>query len=155
MGRFGKGFCIRRKENAALQASERPFLRTFFPKYPESLKSAFFSRKMPCGNDMIDAHVENLMDSKADHRFATIAWTLKAFGVHNHLDKCFALTYIPTRPTTTDLICQKTRSKKGRFYLVKKGTFLISLDNCHYFCCSESQAVVRFVPAREIERNQK
>ena len=94
MGRLGRGVCIRQKENAALRASERPFLRTFFHKYPESLKSVFFLRKMPCGNDMIDAHVENLMDSKADHRFATVAWTPKAFGAHNHLDKCFALTHI-------------------------------------------------------------
>ena len=95
MGRFGEGFCIRRKENAALRASERLFLRALFSKYPESLKSAFFSRKVPYGNDMIDALVENLMDSKADHRFTTVAWTPKAFGAHNHLDNCKAVIHIP------------------------------------------------------------
>jgi hypothetical protein len=36
MGRCGEGFCIRRKDNAALRASEMPFLRTFFSKDPES-----------------------------------------------------------------------------------------------------------------------
>jgi hypothetical protein len=89
MGKFGEGFCIRRKENAALRASERPFLRTFFHKYPELLKSAFFSRKVPCGNDMIDATVENLMDSKADHRFTTITWiTVKQLSTFHKADYC-------------------------------------------------------------------
>ena len=125
MGRFGEGFGIRRKENAALRASERPFLRAFFPKYPESLESAFFLRKMPCGNDMIGAHVANLMDSKAANRFATIAWkSLRLY--HNHLDNCKAVIHIPTRPTTTDLICfkkLKTIIKIGHFYFGKNRTF--------------------------------
>ncbi len=59
-----------------------------------------------CGNDMIDAHVENLMDSKAAHRFTTVAWKSLRLS-HNHLDKCFAFTHIPTRPTTTNLISHK------------------------------------------------
>ena len=130
MGRFGEGVCIRGKENAALRASERPFLRTFFHKYPESLKSAFFLRKMPCGNDMIDAHVENLMDSKADHRFATIAWKSLRHS-HNHLDNCKAVIHIPTRPTTTDLICQKTKSKRDILNLVKRGHFYFVLTAPH------------------------
>ena len=126
MGRFGKGFCIRWKENAALRASERPFLRTFFPKYPEPLKSAFFLRKMPCGNDMIDALVENLMDSKADHRFTTSAWKSLRLS-HNHLDNCKAVIHILTRPTTTDLIYQKTKSKRDILNLVKRGHFYFVL----------------------------
>jgi hypothetical protein len=140
MGKFNEGVCIRRKENAALRASERPFLRTFFPKDPELLESSFFSRKMPCGNDMIDAHVENLMDSKSDHRFTTIAWKSLRLS-HNHLDNYFAVIHIPTRPTTTDLICQKTRSKKGHFYLVKKGAFLISLDMFLIFTFSHDRVI--------------
>ena len=68
--------------------------------------SGLFSRKMPRGNDMIDASMENLMDSKADHRFTTVAW--KSLGLYNnHLDKCFALTHITTSLTTADLICLK------------------------------------------------
>ncbi len=55
---------------------------------------------------MIDAFVENLMDSKAAHRFTTVAWkSLRLY--HNHLDKCRAFTHITTSPTTTDLICLK------------------------------------------------
>jgi hypothetical protein len=128
MGRCGEGVCIRRKENAALRASERPFLRTFFPKYPESLKSTFFLRKRPCGNDMIGAHVENLMDSKAAHRFATIAWKSLRLS-HNHLDNYFAVIHIPTMPTTADLIYQKTKSKRDILNLLKRGHFYFVLTN--------------------------
>ena len=106
MGRFGKGFCIRQEEIVALRGSEQSFLRVFFSNHPESLKSALFSKKMPCGNDMIATSVENLMDSKADHRFTTVVW--KSFGLfHNPLDKCYALTHITTSLTTADLICHK------------------------------------------------
>ena len=104
MDRFGKGFCIRQEEIVALGGSEWPSLRAFFSNHPESSKSALFPKKMPRGNDMIDASMENLMDSKADHRFTTVAW--KSLGLyHNHLDKCYTLTHISTRPTITDLTC--------------------------------------------------
>ena len=59
---------------------------------------------LPCGNAMIDAPVENLMDSKADHRFTTSAWKSLRLS-HNYLDKCKAFIHITTRPITINLIC--------------------------------------------------
>jgi len=93
MGKIGEWFCIGWLERVALRASKRLSLRAFLYKSQESLKSACFSSNMPCGNDMIDATVENLMDSKAAHRFTTLAWKSLRLS-HNHLDNCFAVTHI-------------------------------------------------------------
>ena len=106
MGAFGEWFCIGWLEKVALRVSEKPSLKGFFYRRQESLESPCFSSILPCGNDMIDAHVENLMDSKAVHRFTTVAWKSLRLS-HNHLDNCFAVTHIPTGPTTTNLISQK------------------------------------------------
>lgn len=64
-------------------------------------RTVFPGPSEPCGNDMIDAHVENLMDSKAAHRFTTVAWKSLRLS-HNHLDNCFAVPHISTTPATTD-----------------------------------------------------
>ncbi len=81
-----------------------------------------YSRVLPCGNAMIDAPVENLMDNKVAHRFTTSAWKSLRLS-HNPLDKCFAFTHIPTRPTTTNLICQKTKPKRDISIKLKRGHF--------------------------------
>ena len=39
-----------------------------------------------CGNAVIDAPVENLMDRQAAHRFTTGAWKSPRGLSHNHLD---------------------------------------------------------------------
>ncbi len=77
---------------------------------------------MPCGNAMIDAPVENLMDSKADHRFTTFAWKSLRLS-HNHLDKCFSFIHIPTRPTATSLILKKQNPKRDISIKLKRGHF--------------------------------
>jgi hypothetical protein len=63
---------------------------------------------MPCGNAMIDAPGENLMDRQAAHRFTPSAWKSLRLS-HNHLDNCSAVTHIPTRSIITDLIGQRAK----------------------------------------------
>ena len=123
----------------ALWSSQRLFFGSPLLQLSEIAKSALFSNNMPCGNDMIDAYVENLMDSKADHRFTTITWKSLRLS-HNHLDKCKAFIHITTKPIITNLICQKNKTekekattKKGHFKLAKKGTFLNCLDKLNLF----------------------
>ena len=74
MDKLDEGVCIRDRKIVALRGSESPSLRACFSYQRKLLKSAAFSRKMPCGNDMIDTRVENLMDRQAAHRFTTVAW---------------------------------------------------------------------------------
>jgi len=118
-GEFDEWLCIGWHKKVALWGSQRLFSGSPLPQLSEIAKSVTSSNNMPCGNAMIDAHVENLMDSKADHRFTTIAWT-GLRPAHNHLDKCKAFTHITTRLTITNLIYQKNKTEKEKPTLTKQ-----------------------------------
>ncbi len=88
---------------------QQPFSQFISPgslqRLPRAQIRFFLASTIPCGNAMIDASVENLMDRQATHRFTTSAWKSLRLS-HNHVDNCFAVTHIPTRQITTNLICQ-------------------------------------------------
>jgi hypothetical protein len=57
-----------------------------------------YLENLACGNAVIAAPVENLMDRQAAHRFTTGAWKSIKTLSHNHLDNSPLRYELPTLP---------------------------------------------------------
>lgn len=59
------------------------------------------------------AHMENLMESKAHHRFPTIAGISQRL-IPSGLDNCFAVTHTLNNTTATTIFNKKITKNRGR-----------------------------------------